>query len=229
MAPLTEAEPSLDPRRDSEELGRDIATMQAELDRVVQVAGLKGDPTLPLVKCLTSSLHLQWRLHDQSVRYFYDASDRLDRQYHETIQKTALVLKRGEQALDTKQTGIVEQLAPRLVASVSNTVRQQVKFLKYRTIGLYAGTLVLATAFCGSITYVAGINQGQYQGEQASETIHKATATGSDAAILWADLMNDNDAVSDIAACRKNISIGDDGRRYCSMPVWLDPPQTKHP
>jgi hypothetical protein len=229
MASLNEAQETPDPRRDSEELGRDIARMQTELERLVQVAGLKTDPTLPLVKVLSSSLRLQWRLHNQAVRHFHDASDRLDRQYQETIKKTELSIKQGEQALEAKQNNIVDQLAPRLVASVSDTVRKQVKFLKYRTIGLCAGTLLLATAFCGAITYVAGINQGQYQGEQASETIHEATATSSAAAILWASLMDDNDAVSDIAACRKNISIGDDGRRYCSMPVWLDPPQTKHP
>ncbi len=114
-------------------LGREIARMQEELERVIQVAGLKNDPMLPLVKVLSSSLRLQWRLHNQAVRYFHDASDRLDREYHDTIKKTGLVIKQGEVALQARQAGIVEQLTPQLAGAVSNAVRQHVKIVKYRT------------------------------------------------------------------------------------------------
>jgi hypothetical protein len=42
---------------------------------------------LPLIRVLSSSLSLQWRLHDQAIRYFHDATDRLDQQLVETIAK----------------------------------------------------------------------------------------------------------------------------------------------
>jgi hypothetical protein len=35
--------------------------------------------------------------------------------------------------------------------------------------------------------------------------------------------MADNDPVSAMAACRKSIASDADGRRYCFMPVWIDP------
>jgi hypothetical protein len=56
-----------DPVRDSAELGRDIERMQAEIERTVQLAGMKNDPALPLLKVLAASLGLQWRLHDQAI------------------------------------------------------------------------------------------------------------------------------------------------------------------
>lgn len=226
MASLNEPDETPDPRRESQALGGDIAAMQVELDRIVQVAGLKNDPVLPLLTLLTSSLRLHWRLHDHSVRYFYDASDRLDRQYHETIQKTALVLKRGEQALEARQIGIVEQLAPKIAAGVNEAVRQRVKIVKIKTLAGW-GIAVLAVALLPTaFAYTAGLSTGRSEGEAAGQTIQDAMKGGPDAALQWALLMADNNPLPEMKACRTAISTGDDGRRYCAMPVWLDPPST---
>jgi hypothetical protein len=100
----------------SVELGHDIERMQAEMERGIQLGGLKNDPTLPLVKALSASLGLQWRLHDQAVGYFRSASDRLDRQLVDTIAQ-------GEQALETRRIGIVESLAPELAKLTTKNLR----------------------------------------------------------------------------------------------------------
>jgi hypothetical protein len=104
VASLTEGADAPDLTHNSVELGHDIERMQAEMERGIQLGGLKNDPTLPIIKALSASLGLQWRLHDQSVRYFRSASDRLDRQLADTIAQ-------GEQALETRRIGIVESLA----------------------------------------------------------------------------------------------------------------------
>jgi hypothetical protein len=229
MAPLTEAEPGLDPRRDSEELGRDITAMQTELDRLVQVAGLKGDPTLPLVKYLASSLRLQWRLHDQSVRYFYDASDRLDRQYHETIQKTALVLKRGEQALDTKQAGIVEQLAQKIAGTVDQAVRRRLKIVRWKTLAGWGIAVLVIALLPSAYTYTAGLTEGRSEAEQASQIVSSALRGGPEAPLEWASLMQHNDVTVIMKTCRENILKTDEGYAYCNLPVWLETPPPAHP
>ena len=222
MATLNEPDDDLDLRRDSEILGREIAQMQAELERVIQVAGLKNDPTLPLVKVLFSSLRLQWRLHNQAVRYFHDASDRLDREYHDTIKKTGLVIKQGEVALQARQAGIVEQLTPQLAGAVSNAVRQQVKIVKYRTVAAWSiAVLAIALLPC-AFTYAAGLNAGRFQGETAAHLIAAAMRTGPAEALSWARLMQDNDAIRAMAACRQSIQQDASGRHYCLMPVWTD-------
>jgi len=96
-----------DPLRDSAELGRDIEQVQAEMERGIQLAGLKNDPVLPLIRVLSSSLSLQWRLHDQAMRYFRDASARLDQQLAET-------LDRNEQVRETQRIATIESLAREL-------------------------------------------------------------------------------------------------------------------
>ena len=223
MAALNEPDDDLDLRRSSELLGREIARMQEELERVIQVAGLKNDPTLPLVKVFSSSLRLQWRRHNQAVRYFHDASDRLDREYHDTIKKTGLVIKQGEVALQAKQAGIVEQLTPRLAGAISNAVRQQAWTVKYKTVAAWSAAVLAVALVPCAFTYVAGLNAGRFQGEVAAHAIAAAIKAGSAEAPVWAQLMQDNDGSSAMASCRQNIQRDASGRHYCLMPVWTDP------
>jgi hypothetical protein len=223
MASMSAPDEDLDLRRDSERLGREIAQMQTDLDRVIQVAGLKNDPTLPLVTVLFSSLRLQWRLHNQAVRYFHDASDRLDSAYRDTIKKTDLVIKQGEVALQTKQAGIIEQLTPQLARTITDTVRQQVKVVKFKTVAAWSAAVLAIALLPCAFTYAAGLNAGRTQGEVAAHTIQAAMAAGPDAAVTWSILMADNNPIFAMAACRKSVAADADGRRYCSMPVWIDP------
>src|SRR5665213_3099321 len=116
MAAVSEAVDTSGLAQDSAELGHDIERMQAEMERGIQVGGFRNDPTLPLIRALSASLGLQWRLHDQAVGYFRDASDRLDRQLVDTVAQ-------GEQALETRRMAIAESLAPELTKLMAKTVR----------------------------------------------------------------------------------------------------------
>ncbi len=229
MAAVNEPREDLDLRRYSEVLGREIAQMQDELERLIQITGLKNDPMLPLIKVLSSSLRLQWRLHNQAVRYFHDASDRLDREYHDTIKKTALAIQQAEAVLQTKQAGIVEQLTPKLAGTISFAVRQQAQTVKYKTIAVWAAAVLAIGLLPCAFTYAAGLNAGRFQGEVASHLIPAAMKAGPAEAIVWGQLMQDNDGASAMAACRKDMQQDADGRHYCLMPVWTDPIPTAVP
>jgi hypothetical protein len=203
--------------QESEALGVDIAGMQAEVDRIIQLAGIKNDPTLPYLKVVSLSLGLQWRLHDQAVSYFHDASQRLDRQLADTISQ-------GEQALEVRRASIVDQLAPRLTAVVEQTTRQNLQTARLRTILGGAAALIAVLVAGGSLTYASGYASGRTQGEVIGHTINSAMALGPNTAAAWSLLMVDNDPVRALAACRKNIATSADGRHSCSLPVWLDTP-----
>lgn len=229
MAAMNEPREELDLRRYSEILGREIAQMQEELERLIQVTGLKNDPVLPLIKVLSSSLRLQWRLHSQAVRYFHDASDRLDREYHDTIKKTALAIQQAEAVLQTRQAGIVEQLTPKLAGTINYAVHQQAKTMKYKTIGIWSAIVLALGGIPCLFTYAAGLNAGRFQGEVASHLIPVAMKAGPAEAIAWGQLMQDNDGARAMAACRKKMQQDAGGRHYCLMPVWTDPIPTAVP
>jgi hypothetical protein len=136
----------------SVELGHDIERMQAEMARGIQLGGLKNDPTLALIKALSTSLGLQWRLHDQAVRYFRSASERLDSRLAETIAQ-------GEQALATRRIAIVECLAPelaKLTTKHARTWRRSVTLKTAVTFGGIAVALALGVGLAGLWGRLAG-------------------------------------------------------------------------
>ena len=202
---------------DSAELGRDVEEMQAEMLRGIQLAGLKNDPTLPLVRALSASLGLQWRLHDQAVGYFRSASERLDRQLADTIAQ-------GEQALETRRIGMVERLAPELARLTTESVRTQNRAVTLKTALTFGGFAVALALGVGLAGYGAGWKAGQTSTLGASGAlagaIHQA---GSDSETALVGMVRANNVAEAWARCQKAAVADKNGRRVCSMPMWADP------
>ena len=133
----------------------------------------------------------------------------------------------GEAIIKVHASGmaIMEELAPKLAATAEWTMRQNIKLMRLRTVIGVAAILVAGALIPSAFTYAAGLNAGRFQGEVAAHVIAGAIAAGPEAAVDWALLMANNNPVSALAACRKNITTDAEGHRYCAMPIWLDPPQ----
>ena len=206
-----------DPLRDSADLGRDIERVQADMERAIQLAGLKNDPVLPLIRVLSSSLSLQWRLHDQAVGYFRSASDRLDRQLVDTIAQ-------GEQALETRRIGIVESLAPELARLTAKNVRTWNRSVTLKTALTFGGFAVALALGVGLAGYGAGWQAGHTSALSTSGAlagaIHQA---GPDAETGLVGMVRANNVAEAWAKCQKTATAAKDGRRVCSMPMWADP------
>lgn len=201
----------------SADLGQDIGRMQAAMERAVQLGGLKNDPTLPLIKALSASLGLQWRLHEQAVGYFRSASERLDRQLADTIAQ-------GEQALETRRIGIVESLAPELAKLTTKTARSWSRAVTLRTaltFGGFAVALALGVGFAG---YGAGWQARNSSALSAAGAlagaIHQA---GPDAEAALVDMVRANNVAEAWAKCLNTATADKGGRRVCSMPMWAEP------
>jgi hypothetical protein len=201
----------------SVELGNDIERMQAEMERGIQLGGFRNDPTLPLIKALSASLGLQWRLHDQAVGYFRDASDRLDRQLADTIAQ-------GERALETKRMAIAENLAPELTKLMTKSVRTWNRSVTLRTALNFGGIAVALALGVGLAGYGAGWQAGHISALAASSAlagaIHQA---GPDAETALVSMVRANDVAEAWAKCQKTAVTDKGGRRVCAMPMWADP------
>jgi hypothetical protein len=206
-----------DPVQDSADLGREIAQVQANMERGIQLAGLKNDPVLPLVRVLASSLSLQWRLHDQAVTYFRSASDRLDRQLVDTIAQ-------GELALETRRIGIVESLVPELAKLTTKNLRAWKRSVTLKTALTFGGFAVALALGVGLAGYGAGWQAGHTIALGAAGAlagaIHQA---GPDAETALVGMVRANNVAEAWAKCQKTAMPDKDGRRVCSMPMWADP------
>jgi hypothetical protein len=201
----------------SVELGHDIERMQAEMERSIQLGGLKNDPTLPLIKALSASLGLQWRLHDQAVSYFRSASDRLDRQLVDTITQ-------GEQALETRRIGMVESLAPALANLTAQNARTWRRSVTLKTALTFGGVAVALALGVGLAGYGAGWQAGHTSTLGATGAlagaIHQA---GPDAESALVSMVRANNLAEAWARCQKTATADQAGRRVCAMPMWADP------
>ena len=201
----------------SVELGHDIERMQAEMERGIQLGGFRNDPTLPLIKALSASLGLQWRLHDQAVGYFRDASDRLDRQLSDTIAQ-------GEQAIETRRMAIAESLVPELTKLMAKTVRTWNRTVTLRTALNFGGVAVALALGVGLAGYGAGWQAGHISALAATSALAGAIdQAGPNAETALVSMVRANDVAEAWAKCQKTAVTDKGGRRVCAMPMWADP------
>ena len=192
--------------------------MQAELERGIVLAGLKNDPTLPVVRALSTALGLQWRLHDQAVNYYRSISESLDLQVADTIAK-------GEQALEMRRTSIVEALAPEIAKSHERSVRTWSRTVTLKTATSYGAFAVAMALGIGLAGYGAGWQAGNVSSLSASGALAGALhQAGPDAEAALVAMVRSNNVADAWATCRKSASLDKSGRHVCLMPMWADPP-----
>jgi hypothetical protein len=185
--------------------------------RAASVSLLKGDPLADQLHALADSIEALGAIYEASTDTQLEIAERLRTQAdvvtHDAIER-----------VHAGSEGIIAQLAPRLAAVVEQTTRAQRQHARMRVIMGGAAALVAGLALIAGVAYSAGLAAGRAQGEISGHTISAAIAAGPGAAAAWAMLMAETDPVQALAACRQSVSTDANGRRFCAMPVWLEPP-----
>lgn len=203
--------------RESAELGQEIERVIGEMERSIQLAGLKNDPLMPLLRTLVTSLGLQWRLHDQSVNYYRSVSDRLDLQLADTIMQ-------GEMALEVRRIEIVEALAPELANLTARSVRSWNRTVTLKTgvaLGAFAIALALGVGLAGyGAGWQAGHNTAVNDAGALAGAVQQAGPAAESALV---DMVRTNNVARAWTDCRKTATPDKTGRRVCVMPMWAEP------
>ena len=182
-----------------------------------ELARLTDDPAAPSLVALLrvmESMAAQFRLRDRDRQAMAVALEL----------RVAKIRDEAMARVEASGTHVVERLAPDLSRLVERSVRQRLWTVRIRTVLVSAGgaaALVLLSLAAG---YGVGFQTGHTTGLNDGKTIAAAMAAGPNAADSWASLMADNDPVPALKACRGSSGHDGAGRRYCLMPVWLDPP-----
>jgi hypothetical protein len=204
-----------------EALRKRVEEATAALREAADASIIKNDPLCQHLNALALSVGAHYDIYC-ATEETQSALARNIKAQNDTVTKGVLDLVRASLSSMTTEVG------PQLLKAALPTMQLTLRFMKYRTI--YWALLAMAALIVvsGMFSYAVGLNHGRYEGETAAQTIHTAMATGPTAAMDWAMLMTNNDPAPALAECRKNITTDEYGRRSCSMPVWLDPPQTGH-
>ena len=183
----------------------------------VQLARLTGDPAAPALEAMVRVLGAvarQFQLRDRERKEIAAAMEMRARRIAEDTTSQ----------IEASGTAIIDKLAPELSRLVERSVRQRLWSVRLKTLAGAGGLAVALSIACFGIGYGMAYKAGRDDGLLDGRAIAAAMATGPQAADAWAQLMAVNDPVQAMKVCRNGVSKGADGRRYCAMPVWLDPP-----
>ena len=201
-------------RRDA--LHEQISDAQMILRRTAAAAALKSDPLAEQLQALAVCVGALSDLYQASEATQIDIANTLKTQ-------TGVIADEAIARVHASGMDIVNQLAPQLANAADRTMRMKITTLRIRSIVGLSLALALAILVPSLFTYAAGLNNGRFQAEIAAHVIPAAMKASPAEALAWGQLMQDNDGVTAMAACRKSMQQDASGRHYCFMPVWTDP------
>lgn len=136
--------------------------------------------------------------------------------------EAGLVVRRANAELEASGAKVVERLGPVLVKTVERQMALRLWSVRLKTV-LLSGAVALGLAIAvAAISYASGFGSGRSEGLVAGHVIAGAMSAGPRAAEAWSQLMAANDPVAALRACKPERDSA--GRRFCHVPMWLDPP-----
>lgn len=136
--------------------------------------------------------------------------------------ETQLVVDRASAELERRSAALIERLGPDLARAAERHAATRLWSIRLRTLMAAGGVALALGVAVFAVSYGAGFNNGRANGLLADKTIAAAMAAGPNAAAAWSRLMAENDPVAAMKNCKSERD--GTGRRFCRMPVWLDPP-----
>jgi hypothetical protein len=207
---------SISPKARREALHEQIAEAQIILRRAAAAAALKGDPLAEQLQALAVCV--------SALSDLYQASEATQIEIANTLKtQTGAIANEAIAQVHASGMDIVNKLGPQLADAAECSMRQKITILRIRSVIFIGLALALAILVPSLFTYAAGLNDGRFQAEIAAHIIAAAVKAGPAEALAWSQLMQDNDGVTAMAACRKSMQQDVSGRHYCLMPVWTDP------
>jgi hypothetical protein len=193
-----------------------LAEAQAAMLHAASAAAVKGDPLAGQLQALSLCIG--------GLTEIYEASEQTRLEIAHTFRtQTDTVADAAIEKVHASGMAIVQELAPKLSAITEETLRKNIWMMKLRTVFWGAGGIIALMVVGGCLTYGSGYANGLTKGEDNGKVISEAMNAGPGAATAWSAIMALNDPVRALAACKQSITSDDEGRRSCSLPIWLDP------
>jgi hypothetical protein len=185
------------------------------LEHSAEFARLSGDPA-------AESLTALWQvLAGMSALMLARQAERAE-VAAAVARETKLVVDQASAEMNRRSFALVEHLGPDLARAAERYTAARLWSIRLRTVIAAGATAVALASAVFAVSYGAGYSNGRSTGLLAGKTIAAAMATGPAAATAWSRLMANNDPAAALKDCKSERD--GTGRRFCRMPVWLDPP-----
>ena len=199
------------PRPDADEASEAVRHAQAELERAVREGGLTKDPLRLPLGALAVTLGAQLKLHRANV----------------------VALQAVTSSFEAPRPPIDQAAVNRIEMAAANGAARRVDLLSrahfWRTAMLGAAAMASIAVAAGFGGYIAGRSKQVALTRDTEAGVSAAFRDSPASAAMWLNLMRSNDPAQALAECKGKAGTVIDGRRACSVPMWLDPPRTVVP
>ncbi len=193
---------------DDEAFAALVLEAQASLAQGVEKAGLGRDPYRFMMGALAQALGV--------LPAFMQRLDGAVDQARQPIDPAAV-----ERA--------VERLEKAAVRGADQRAAELARSRNRRTLLTYSGAFAVGVLAAGGGGFSWGWAAANASVHQTEQRLAVAFRDGPSAAATWANLMRANDAGLALATCTGAAVKAIEGRRACSVPLWLDPPNLSAP
>lgn len=201
-------------------LRQQVQEAQQRLARAVTVGTLRNDPLADVVEAVSQSLGVQCELHISCVREYRAAATNLDQQLRTAVEE-------ARRPLDSAALVRLERAA---VTGADRRAADLAQSRNWRTLLLGGLAMVVGLAVAASGGVLWGRSSANAAIVETERRLALAFQDGPEAAAAWGDLMEQNNVLKALSACKASHAFTDQsGRKACLMPVYPDPPTRPAP
>lgn len=127
------------------------------------------------------------------------------------------------------EADLIKRISRQADASMRDATTKHRLRLERKASLIAGGVAVACLVFGGGGGYWWGWSTGRQSVETMERQVATAFQAGPDAAGVWLLLMGNNDPRKALDHCSGSAVWSDNGRRACSIPLWIDGPGAPEP
>ncbi len=206
------------------------AKLIEEMEDAARESGLlPGEPMSPLLSTLGRMVAWTGELTATIAQNTREQAEQVSRTVADARKAASAEIERERAAVSAEKAGIVRELSTEIAAATRTAQTWHRRTLDRNSLLATAGAMVTALLLVGGLGYWHGRAVGAASVQITEEGLQAAFQHGPAAAATWLGLMRSNDPIQALAVCKGAVAKGDDPRRACAVPMWLDPPTLRAP
>ena len=209
-------------------IAAEVETLVEQLRQAMRAAGVgREDPMMPLLHSLAHFIRFIGKRTADSDRTGTETSLRIVEAL--TLAKSTADAERQvfEAGLATAQARTISEISSAIASSAEAALTRRVRVYDRNTIFIVVAFVFVSMGCCSWVGYAWGRTNALAGVQQTELELRAAFTFGPANANLWMTLMQWNPVVQPLKECSKpdRALIGTDGRKACSVPLWIEPPK----
>ncbi|MBW4025595.1 MAG: hypothetical protein HIU92_21195 [Proteobacteria bacterium] len=208
----------------------EVEPLLADLREAARRAGIqRDDPMMPLLTAFAQQIRFLATRNAQSEQVAHATSQKILNALTEARQTADSEIARFRKGIAATESDTIKQIAAGIAEAAKHALTRRVVILQWSRIGATALILVVLTVGSLAGGYWWGRSTALASIHETEAGLQVAFEAGAGAAQKWLDLMQWNRITDALSQCTGSALYVQLGRKACSVPLWIEPPQPSPP